>query len=144
MIVRFYEETEDAKLKFAVVIALYNGKFVLCKHKNRDSLELPGGHREKSEDIITTARRELYEETGATKFTLKEISIYSVEGEDGIVNTKEETFGKLFYAEITEFEKSINSEIEKIELYDDIPYSNLTYPIIHSLLLERYYNYIKK
>ena len=45
----------------------------------------------------------------------------------------------LYYAEIFEF-KEINSEIEKIEFFRDIPYDNLTYPIIHTSLHNRYLN----
>ena len=65
--VRFYdkEKVDDALLKFAVIIARSNGKWVFCKHKDRSTYEIPGGHREPGEAIIETARRELYEETGA-------------------------------------------------------------------------------
>jgi len=38
---------------------------VFCKHKDRDTFEFPGGHREKDEKIEETAKRELWEETGA-------------------------------------------------------------------------------
>ena len=65
MTVRFYEETEDSLLKFAVIVARTEGKYVFCKHKSRDTLEVPGGHREPGEMILETAKRELYEETGA-------------------------------------------------------------------------------
>ncbi len=44
--VKFYSCIEDEKLKFAVIFAKSDGKFVLCKHKMRDTLEFPGGHRE--------------------------------------------------------------------------------------------------
>jgi 8-oxo-dGTP diphosphatase len=48
-------------------------KFVFCKHKDRDTWEIPGGHREKFpdgnwENIIATAKREMHEETGALEF----------------------------------------------------------------------------
>ena len=46
MTVRFYEEAEDNLLKFAVIIARTEGKYVFCKHKSRETLEVPGGHRE--------------------------------------------------------------------------------------------------
>ncbi len=42
MMIRFYEETEDSLLKFAVIIARIEGKYVFCKHKSRDTLEIPG------------------------------------------------------------------------------------------------------
>ena len=62
--VRFYDEIEDSLLKFAVIISKTNGKWVFCKHKARDTVEVPGGHRESGETIEETARRELREETG--------------------------------------------------------------------------------
>lgn len=44
--VKFYEDVKDELLCFAVVIAKHDGKWVLCKHKERETLEFPGGHRE--------------------------------------------------------------------------------------------------
>lgn len=66
--VKFYDTVDDALLKFAVIISKSNGKWVMCKHKERDTYEVPGGHREEGEDILDTAKRELQEETGAVKF----------------------------------------------------------------------------
>ena len=61
--VKFYDTVDDSLLKFAVIISLSNGKWVFCKHKERDTYEAPGGHREVGEDILETAKRELQEET---------------------------------------------------------------------------------
>ena len=41
MLVRFYETVEDSKLKFAVILARSDGKWVLCKHRERDTYEAP-------------------------------------------------------------------------------------------------------
>lgn len=41
MKVNFYDSVEDKFLKFAVIIAKYNGKYVFCKHKERDTYEIP-------------------------------------------------------------------------------------------------------
>lgn len=76
--VRFYDEIEDHRLRFAVILARSGGKWVLCKHRERTTLEVPGGHREPGEDIETTARRELREETGAAAFTLRPVCILSL------------------------------------------------------------------
>ena len=58
MEVKFYESIDDSLLKFAVIISQYKGKLVFCKHRQRNTLEIPGGHREKDEKIEET--KELY------------------------------------------------------------------------------------
>lgn len=70
--VNFYDEVDDSLLKFAVIISKADGKWVFCKHKERDTYEIPGGHREEGELILDTAKRELREETGAIDFNIKE------------------------------------------------------------------------
>ena len=84
MEVRFYDSVDDALLKFAVVIAKAEGKWVFCKHKERDTYEIPGGHREPGEAIDDTAVRELQEETGAREFTIKPVFAYSVTGKNRV------------------------------------------------------------
>lgn len=133
--VRFYDTVNDELLKFAVIISQSNGKWVFCKHKERDTYEVPGGHREAGEDIFETAKRELQEETGAIKFEIKPICVYSVTGKTRVNDTGEETFGLLCFAEITEFAKELHSEMEKVVLMDKLP-ENWTYPEIQPRLLE--------
>ncbi len=38
--VKFYDTIDDALLKFAVVISQSKGKWVFCKHKERDTYEV--------------------------------------------------------------------------------------------------------
>lgn len=131
--VKFYDSISDELLKFAVIISKTQGKWVFCKHKERDTYEVPGGHREENEDILDTARRELYEETGALKFDLKPISVYSVTAEDNFDG--QETFGLLCYADIYEFEEKLHSEIEKIIITEKL-IESWTYPLIQPELLK--------
>ena len=133
MQIRFYDEVEDSLLKFAVIISKTNGKFVFCKHRERDTYEVPGGHREAGERIFETAKRELNEETGAIDFDITPICVYSVTAEDNFDG--EETFGMLYYADIRVFEE-IHSEIEKIIITDTLP-EKWTYPLIQPRLLEK-------
>lgn len=102
--VRFHDSMDDNLLKFAVIISKSNGKWIFCKHRERDTYEIPGGRREENETILETARRELQEETGAVNFEIKPICIYSVKGKTRVnENIDDETFGMLFFADITSF-----------------------------------------
>lgn len=135
--VKFYDSMDDSLLKFAVIISRSNGKWVFCKHKERDTYEAPGGHREAGESILETAKRELQEETGAVRFEIKPICVYSVTGKTRVNDTGEETFGLLCFAEITDFAKELHSEMEKVLLTDELP-MNWTYPLIQPKLIEKY------
>lgn len=134
MQVNFYETIDDALLRFAVIVSKANSKWVFCKHKERDTYEVPGGHRENGETILQAAKRELTEETGAVRFQIKPICVYSVIGKTRANESGEESYGMLYYADIEEFEKELHSEIEKIELFDELP-DKWTYPQIQPLLL---------
>ncbi len=131
--VRFYDNAEDSLIKFAVIVAHTNNEWVFCKHKDRDTYEIPGGHREPGEKIIETASRELYEETGALDFDIRVICAYSVTSPDNFDG--EETFGMLFFADIKSFEKDLHSEIEKIIITDKL-INNWTYPHIQPALID--------
>lgn len=126
--VNFYPLVEDERLEFAVIVSKHGGRWVLCKHKERDTYECPGGHREPNEPIDETAKRELWEETGATQYELTPICVYSVE-KDG-----EETFGMLYFAQIFAFGPLPLLEMERIELFEALP-THWTYPMIQPLLV---------
>ena len=80
---------------------------------------------------MQAARRELFEETGATEFELREICDYGVE-RDGDV-----TYGKLFFAEVTAFAE-LPPEFEMAErIFADALPENMTYPEIQPRLFER-------
>lgn len=128
--VNFYEKVEDSLLEFAVIISKSKGKWV----RERDTYEVPGGHREPNETILETAKRELMEETGATEFSIKPVCVYSVKGKTHInKNACDETYGMLYFAEIMSFGE-IHSEIEKIILSDEL-IENWTYPMIQPKLI---------
>ena len=136
MAVNFYNEVDDSLLKFAVIIAKNKGKFVFCKHRERATYEIAGGHRELGESIDDCAARELREETGAKEFDISPVCVYSVT-EPGNFDGKE-TFGMLYFADIKSFEEELTMEIEKIVLLDDIceVSGNWTYPTIQPYLIE--------
>lgn len=127
MEIKFYNvnEIDDSLLFAAVIVSQYKGKWVLCKHKDRNTWEVPGGHREENESILDTAKRELYEETGAKKFDILPICAYSLT-----------RYAMLFYANITDLDDLPESEIERIDLFSELP-SNLTYPLLHPKLVDK-------
>lgn len=128
MKVEFPGSVKDETLKYAVIAAKYKDKWVFVKHRERDTLEIPGGHREPGENIAQTAARELYEETGALKYSLRQLCPYRVNDN-----------GMLFYAEIEELGELPPSEIERVELLDEPPaeLSEWTYPAIQPALWEK-------
>lgn len=131
--VSFYQphEIADELFKFAVVAAKYDGKWIFCRHTARTTWEIPGGHREANEAIEDTARRELYEESGAHAAVLRPISAYSVKDEAGI------TYGMLYLAEVDTLSPLPEAfEIAEIRLCVALPES-LTYPLIQPKLHNR-------
>lgn len=131
--INFYDKVDEKLFKFAVIIAKSNNQWVFCKHKDRDTYEVQGGHREAGEDILETAKRELNEETGAIDFNIKPICAYSVTAPNNFDG--QETFGMLYYADIKSFDEKLCYEIEKVILTDDLV-DNWTYPEIQPKLLE--------
>lgn len=129
--IRFYDAVDDKLLKFAVIITEHEGKWVFCRHRKRETWEVPGGHREEGEAIVETARRELYEETGAVRFDLWPVCVYCVmTPENG-----EESFGMLYYARVQEFEQELHSEIGQIIIDEALP-QHWTYPEIQPVLMK--------
>ena len=126
--VRFHPDAEDSLLKFAVIVSKTDGKWVFCKHRERSTYEVPGGHRELGEPILETAKRELYEETGALEYEIWPVCAYSVAA-DG-----QETYGMLYYADIRTFEGELHGEIERIAVMEQLP-ENWTYPLIQPKLI---------
>ncbi len=132
MKVTFLDSIDDSLLKFAVIIAMHNGKYIFCKHKERSTLEIPGGHREIGEKIDDTARRELYEETGATDFDISPVCVYCVT-KDG-----EDTYGKIYFANVRTLNDFLDSEIERVFFLDELPPLDMwTYPVLqHEMIKE--------
>ena len=74
------DTVQDSSIGFAVAAAKYQGKWILCRHKKRQTWECPGGHREAGETPVEAAKRELFEETGAVDFSLKPVCVYRLGG----------------------------------------------------------------
>lgn len=128
--VGFVDDIDDSLFRFAVIVSKSDGKWVFCKHKERDTYEVPGGRKEPDEDIFETAKRELYEETGAVEYDISPVCAYFVESETG-----ERNYGMLYFADIKSFEAELHSEIEKIIITDTLV-EKWTYPSIQPNLIK--------
>ncbi|MDU7147639.1 MAG: NUDIX domain-containing protein [Clostridium sp.] len=91
---------------------------------------MPAGHREIDEDINLTAKRELFEETGAKEFEILYMYDYSLEI-DG-----KKSYAALFFAEIYSLGDLPDFEIGEVKEFKDMP-KNLTYPSIQPKLFEK-------
>lgn len=141
--VNFYEldTIEDNKLSFAVIATKFNGQWLYVRHKERNTWEIPGGHREENENINDTASRELMEETGAIRFKITPICTYSVERDENVDYT--ESFGQLFYSEVEELDNMLHFEIKEIKLFNHMP-DKLTYPLIQPFLHKKVSDFLNE
>ena len=113
-----YEPIKEELLKECdrvVCVLKYNNSWVFFKHKLRQTWEIPGGHIEKNENWLSACKREMFEETGATKLNIKPICIYHINN-----------YGVLCFGEVQRFEDLPNFEIKEIRFFKKIP-KNLTY-----------------
>ena len=102
------------------IMALYNGKWLFCMHKERDTWENPGGHIETGETPLKAAKRELYEETGAINFDIEPLCDYYVDGEIGDRYFKGNV--QVYFAIIHILGKlPIGSEMKLIDFFDSFP-----------------------
>lgn len=126
---RVYQLNELKEYKYVVVLSKYEGKILLSRHKDRTTWETQGGHIEEGETPLEAAKRELYEESGAVKFSIMPAFDYWAGEDNGGAN------GMVFIAEIMELEDIPNSEMKEVEYFNVLP-SSLTYPDITPVLFK--------
>ena len=121
--------------EYVVTFARYDNKWIICKHRERNTWETSGGHIEPGETPIEAARRELREETGAMDFRIEAVCDYWACDEPHETESITWSNGQVFLANVAELgEIPRNSEMECIDFFDDFP-QNLTYPDITYTLL---------
>ena len=114
-------------LKYVVVFSRMNGRWLFSRHRRRDTWETPGGHIERGETPLQAARRELYEESGAARFTMVPVCDYWAADDEG------SSVGRVFLAEIEELGALPDSEMAEVRAFDDLP-DEVTYPAITPML----------
>ncbi len=122
--------------KYATICSFYNGDYLFSQHKNRKTWEMQGGHIEEGETPLDTAKRELFEETGATDFEI--IPIFDYCG----YTKNERSNGVLFLAIIYTLDNLPNYEMAKVKRFKSFP-KNLTYPLVTSIMFKSAKKYLK-
>ena len=107
--------------KYTVICANYKGKWILSRHKKRDTWETQGGHIEDGETPLEAAKRELFEESG-----IRDADVYPVCDYWGF-NPFRCSNGMVFLAVVHSIGELPESEMQEIGLFDELP-ENLTYP----------------
>lgn len=107
--------------KYVVICASYQGKWILSKHKKRDTWETQGGHIEDGETPLECARRELFEESG-----IKDADLYPVCDYLGF-NSQAGSNGMVFLAVVHSLGELPESEMKETRVFDALP-DALTYP----------------
>ncbi|MCL1998815.1 MAG: histidine phosphatase family protein [Turicibacter sp.] len=112
--------------------------WLYVRHRDRQTFEMPGGHIEDWESPAIAAKRELFEETGATEFFLTPAFEY-------ITHTgKVYGTGQVFLAEI--YERGAipeESEIAEVAAFDGLP-PQMTYPQILPVLFAEMQAFLAK
>lgn len=108
--------------KYTVICTSYQGKWVLSKHKKRDTWETQGGHIEEGETPLECAKRELFEESG-----IKDADIYPVCDYWGF-NHQACSNGMVFLALVHSLGELPESEMKETRVFDTLP-AELTYPL---------------
>ena len=107
--------------KYVVICTFYEGRWVLSRHKKRDTWETQGGHIEAGETPLDAARRELFEESG-----ISDAEVYPVCDYWGF-NSSRFSNGMVFLAVVHSMGELPPSEMAEICGFETLPVS-LTYP----------------
>jgi 8-oxo-dGTP diphosphatase len=133
-----WSSVPDEHFKFAIIVARHVDRWVLVRHRERTTWEIPAGHREPGEPIVATAQRELQEETGAIEFDLRPVFAFRSPQYDEEGRRTDRLASLLCFAEIKALGPlSTDFEIAEISLVEQLPSpEQLTYPEIQPRLFD--------
>ena len=120
--------------KYVVVCSRFDGKWLLSRHKERDTWETQGGHIESGETPLQAAKRELYEESGVSDAEIVPVCDYYGYDNKGHSN------GMVFLAKVHALGALPESEIADVQAFDVLP-ENLTYPNVTPVLMNEALKY---
>lgn len=132
MVCKVYSPGELRVYKYVVILSQYKGRILLSRHRDRNTWETQGGHIEEGETPLEAAKRELYEESGATEYEIVPLCDYRAESENGAEGAN----GMVFRAVIHKLGPMPESEMAETKLFEKLP-DNLTYPAITPLIFSR-------
>ena len=118
---RIFPLNDLSSYKYTVICSRYQGKWILSRHKKRDTWEAQGGHIEPGETPLEAAKRELYEESG-----IRDADVYPICDYWGF-NPFHCSNGMVFLAVVHSIGELPESEMQEIRMFEELP-ENLTYP----------------
>lgn len=124
---RVYPLNSLVNYKYTVICTSYQGKWLMSRHKNRNTWETQGGHIEPGETPMDCARRELFEESGVSDAELIPVCDYWGFDDFGCSN------GVVFLAIVRSLGELPESEMKETGLFDELP-EELTYPMTSPVL----------
>lgn len=111
------------QIRFVTILADYEGGWLHLRQRGRTGWEWPGGKVEPGETLLEAADRELREETGATRFTLRQTHEYDFGG----------SFGAQFRASIAKLGAEREAKMEALRVFPALS-DELAHPQIYPAL----------
>ena len=136
MQVRTADLGELDKYIYTVIFARYEGKWLFCRHKDRDVFETAGGRIEDGETPQEAATREFIEETGAAMFDIVGAFDYAVMYDNHVSN------GQVYFAEVESLGSMPDFEMAEVRFFDGLP-DKMRFPMITPILFNHLQGWLR-